>query len=274
MKPNSNKRRLWTRDEMILVLGLYLRTPFGKMHHSNPEVIKMANLIGRTPSAVAMRLGNYASLDPLLQSRGVVGLPGGQDTCRPYWQEFENNRDALLFECEKILAGYENTTLEVKYKSILEDIPEGMVGKTREQVVQSRVNQSFFRDIVLANYNGRCALTGIDIPELLVASHVIPWRDNVRERLNPRNGICLSSLYDRAFDQGLISFSEDFHVLFSGRIRSSVGKDYYDKYFATIKDSTLAVEGLKYPVDPRFLEWHRDCVFEHDNPLPIHIGQV
>lgn len=55
---------------MILVLGLYLRLPFGKFHHSNPEVIKMANLIGRTPSSVAMRLSNYAALDPMLQARG------------------------------------------------------------------------------------------------------------------------------------------------------------------------------------------------------------
>lgn len=77
--------RFWTREEMILVLGLYLRLPFGKFHHGNPEVICMAELIGRTPSSVAMRLSNYASLDPMLQARGVIGLPGGADKCRSYW---------------------------------------------------------------------------------------------------------------------------------------------------------------------------------------------
>ena len=45
----------------------------------------MAELIGRTPSSVAMRLSNYASLDPMLQARGVIGLPGGADKCRSYW---------------------------------------------------------------------------------------------------------------------------------------------------------------------------------------------
>ena len=46
-------RNLWSRDEMILALNLYLKMPFGKMHKTNPEVIRVAKLIGRTPDAVA-----------------------------------------------------------------------------------------------------------------------------------------------------------------------------------------------------------------------------
>ena len=255
--------RLWTREEMILVLGLYLRLPFGKFHHGNPEVIRMAELIGRTPSSVAMRLSNYASLDPMLQARGVVGLPGGADKCRSYWEEFSSNRESLLFECAKIQAQYEHTSIENKYQDILQDLPDNLVGATREQVVQVRVNQSFFRQIVLANYDYKCALTGIDIPELLVASHVIPWSKNTEERLNPKNGICLSMLYDRAFDQGLITFSDHYKVMFSHRLKNNVGKDYYSQFFEPISDRTLTTQGLKYPVSPSFLEWHRDCVFEH-----------
>lgn len=253
---------LWTREEMILVLGLYLKLPFGKFHHSNPEVIKMANLIGRTPSSVAMRLSNYAALDPMLQARGVVGLQGGSEKCKSYWEEFSSNREGLIFECERILATYEHTSIERKYHSILDDIPANLVGITREQLVQVRVNQSVFRQIVLANYDYRCALSGIDIPELLVASHVIPWADNIVERMNPKNGICLSSLYDSAFDKGLISFSDSYNVLFSTRLKENVGKEYYAQYFEPISERTLTTEGLKYPVDPLFLEWHRDCVFE------------
>lgn len=248
---------------MILVLGLYLKLPFGKFHHSNPEVIKMANLIGRTPSSVAMRLSNYAALDPMLQARGVVGLQGGSEKCKSYWEEFSTNREGLIFECERILAAYEQTSIERKYHSILDDIPANLVGTTREQIVQVRVNQSVFRQIVLANYDYRCALSGIDIPELLVASHVIPWAENTAERMNPKNGICLSSLYDSAFDKGLISFAENYHVLFSTRLKDNVGKDYYAQYFEPIYGRSLITDGLKYPVDPSFLEWHRDCVFEH-----------
>ena len=255
--------RLWTREEMILVLGLYLRLPFGKFHHGNPEVIRMANLIGRTPSSVAMRLSNYASLDPMLQARGVMGLPGGADKCRSYWEEFSSNKEALIFECAKIQAQYEHVSIESKYRDILQDIPDNIVGSTREQVVQVRVNQSFFRQIVLANYDYKCALSGIDIPELLVASHVIPWSKSTEERMNPKNGICLSMLYDKAFDKGLISFSDHYHVLFSSRLKENVGKEYFAQYFEPISDCSLETEGLRYPVNPDFLEWHRDCVFEH-----------
>lgn len=247
---------------MILVLGLYLRLPFGKFHHSNPDVIKMASLIGRTPSSVAMRLSNYAALDPMLQARGVVGLRGGLEKCRSYWEEFSNDREGLIFECERILATYEHTSIEKKYHKILEDIPSTLVGTTREQLVQVRVNQSVFRQIVLANYDYKCALSGIDIPELLVASHVIPWAENTAERMNPTNGICLSSLYDSAFDKGLISFSDHYRVLFSSRLLENVGKAYYSQYFEPLSGRTLSTEGLKYPVALEFLEWHRDCVFE------------
>ena len=253
---------LWTREEMILVLGLYLRLPFGKFHHSNPEVIKMANLIGRTPSSVAMRLSNYAALDPMLQARGVVGLQGGSEKCRSYWEQFSEDKEGLIFECERILAQYEHTSIERKYRSVLQDIPDNLVGKTREQIVQVRVNQSVFRQIVLANYDFKCALSGIDIPELLVASHVIPWSYNEEERMNPKNGICLSSLYDKAFDQGLISFSDHYHVLFSYRLKENVGKEYFSRYFEPIANYSLNTENLKYPVSPEFLKWHRDCVFE------------
>ena len=246
---------------MILVLGLYLRLPFGKFHRGNSEVIRMANLIGRTPSSVAMRLSNYASLDPMLQARGVMGLQGGKDKCRSYWDEFSSNKEALIFECAKIQAQYEHVSIENKYRDILQDIPENIIGVTREQVVQVRVNQSFFRQIVLANYDYKCALSGIDIPELLVASHVIPWSKSKEERMNPKNGICLSMLYDKAFDKGLISFSEHYHVLFSSRLKENVGKEYFAQYFEPISDCSLATEGLRYPVNPDFLEWHRDCVF-------------
>ena len=135
-----------------------------------------------------------------------------------------------------------------------------MTGETRIREVKTRVNQNVFRQIVLANYDDKCGLTGIDIPELLVASHIIPWKDDEENRLNPENGICLSSLYDKAFDQGLISFDNDSKVIFSDRLEKNVGKDYYDKYFVTIKDKKLIVP-RKYHPNPIFLEWHRDTIF-------------
>lgn len=252
--------RLWTRDEMILALNLYLKTPFGKMHRLNPKVIELARLINRTPDSIAFRLTNYASCDEKLQERGIVGMQGGKKQCLPYWVEFVNDREALVYESERILAKYQQTDVETKFADDLNDIPEGISGETRNRIVKARVNQNVFRQIVLANYENKCGLSGIDIPELLVASHIIPWSENKEERLNPENGICLSSLYDDAFDKGLISFDDNSKVLFSERLEKNVGKEYYDKFFTIIKEKTLIVP-RKYHPNPLFLEWHRDCVF-------------
>ena len=153
-----------------------------------------------------------------------------------------------------------NVILEKKFEDVIRDIPKGIVGETKVREVKTRVNQNVFRQIVLANYNGKCALTGIDISELLVASHIIPWSENEQERLNPENGICLSSLYDKAFDKGLISFTNDLRVIFSIRLNENVGKEYYAKYFEPIENATL-VTPKKYHINPQFLEWHRDCIF-------------
>lgn len=126
-----------------------------------------------------------------------------------------------------------------------------------------RKGQDYFRRMILANYGGRCALTGIDIPQLLLASHIIPWaeKSHAKERLNPCNGICLSALYDKAFDQGLITFSpDDYCVVLSSALRENETKDYYDKHFGIIAGNKLSMP-TEYLPDRDFLAYHRDKVF-------------
>jgi putative restriction endonuclease len=203
MKPTRN---LWTKEELILAFNLYWKIPFGKMHTSNPQIIHLAKLIGRTPSSIALRLVNFASVDPVLQARGVKGMQGGTSVVQPIWDEYFNNREELTFLSEQLLAQKENTTIEEKYKNVFFDF-ENLKGETKARVVKTRVNQSVFRQMVLANYNSKCAITNIDIPQLLLASHIIPWSKNEKERLNPENGICLSPLYDKTYDFGLITIN-------------------------------------------------------------------
>lgn len=187
------ERKLWTKDELILVFNLYLKLPFGKMHKKTPEIIEMANLMGRSVSSIAMRLGNYATCDPYHQNRGVKGLSGGIKQCQPIWDEFSKNKELLIFESERILAEKQNLTIETKFDELLFDLKD-LKGEVKIREVKARVNQNVFRQIVVANYSGKCAITGIDLPELLFASHIIPWAKNEVERLNPENGICLSAL--------------------------------------------------------------------------------
>ncbi len=54
----------WTRDQQLAVLRLYFRLPFGKLHRGNPEIVALAQALGRTPSSVSMKACNFASLDP------------------------------------------------------------------------------------------------------------------------------------------------------------------------------------------------------------------
>lgn len=256
------ERRLWTREEYLAVFNLYMKIPFGKMYKTNPDVIKVANLIGRTAGSVAMRLGNFASCDPILQQRGIHGLQSGKYQCQPYWDEFFADKEKMIFESEQAIAKFEHTNIETVYKKALEDIPSDMVGEDRIAEVKERVNQNVFRKIVLANYDGKCALTGIDIPQLLLASHIIPWADKKETRLNPENGICLSALYDKAFDQGLITFTDDLKTVLSYRIKENVGKTYYADFFEPIEGKKL-IKPEKYMPNPIFLEYHRDVIFEH-----------
>ncbi len=250
---------LWTREEMILAFNLYLKLPFGKLHRRTPEIIELANLMGRTVNSVTLRLVNYASCDPYHQQRGVKGMKGGRKQCQPIWDEFADNREALIYESERILAEKQNQTIETKFNDLLLDIRD-LKGETKIREVKTRVNQSVFRQIVLANYNKQCAITGIDIPELLFASHIIPWANNEKERLNPENGICLSALYDKAFDKGLIGFNSKYRVVISNQLKKNSEKEYYAKYFAPI-ESVILQTPQKYLPNPQFLEWHLDEIF-------------
>jgi len=256
----EEKRRLWTREEYILAFNLYLTIEFGKTHSGNARIIELAKLIDRTPASIVMRLGNFASIDPYHSNRGVGGLKNAGKQTQVIWDEFFNEREDLVFESEQILAQKQHLTIEEKYNDVLFDIKD-LKGETRIRAVKTRVNQSVFRQMVMVNYSSKCAITGIDIPDLLFASHILPWSKHEEERLNPENGICLSALYDKAFDKGYIGFDKDYKVLFSKSLKSKISLDYYSKYFAPI-ENTVIIQPLKYRPKLEFLEYHRDTIFD------------
>ncbi|AXY76819.1 HNH endonuclease [Paraflavitalea soli] len=251
--------RLWTRDELILALNLYLKLPFGKMDSHTPEVMHLASLIGRTANAIAMRLVNFASVDPFHQQRGIKGLDGGIKQVQPIWDEFIDNKAELLFESERILAEKEQIAIESKYAEALQGT-EYLKGEDKRREVKTRVNQNVFRQIVMVNYASKCAITGIDIPDLLVASHIVPWSKNEQERLNPENGICLSPLYDRAYDKGYIAINEHFEIIISTAIKEKHSLEYHAKHFAILTGTRINLP-QKYHPKKEFLQYHMDTIF-------------
>jgi len=261
------ERRLWTREELIVALNLYLKLPFGKLHTGTPEIIRLANLLNRTPGSVAMRLNNFASVDPYHQQRGIGGLPGGKKQVEPIWNEFINDKDTLLYESERILAERENLSLETKYAESLKDI-DHLKGEYKVREVKTRINQNVFRQIVLANYSSRCAITGIDISDMLVASHILPWSKNEQERLNPENGICLSSLYDKAYDKGYVGINEKYELLLSKELKNKSKELYYEKYFAPLNGSKITLPAKYYP-NKEFLQYHMDVIFKRQGDFKV-----
>lgn len=170
--------------------------------------------------------------------------------------------DYAQFEGAEIIARQETNphTISTKLIKYFEMTREG---EDVTSEMKRRKGQDYFRRMILANYGFRCALTGIDIPQLLLASHIIPWSDksHKKERLNPENGICLSALYDKAFDKGLITFSpDDYTVYLSSALRENETKEYYDQHFGCIVGKKIMMPAEFMP-NRDFLAYHREKVF-------------
>lgn len=255
-------QKLWTRDELILAINLYCKLPFGKMHRNNPEVIHLANLIGRNVGAVVRKLGNFASFDPSLQARGVGGLPNTGKLDKIIWNEFYNNWEDRAFESERLLAEYEKKPIEKLVDLSDLEIKEG---KEKERIVKVRVNQSFFRSMILASYNFQCCITGIQNKGLLVGSHIVPWATDKENRLNPRNGLCLNALHDKAFDLHLFSIKPDLTIVLAKRLKKEKKNKFIEENFLQFEGKTITAP-RKFLPDERFLQKHNE-EFERRNSL-------
>src|SRR5438045_1346991 len=163
----------WTRDDLKLAFHLYCQLPFGKLHSKNPAIIELAKLLERTPSSVAMKLVNFASLDPAITSTGRKGLGNASLTDQEVWNEYHGNWDRLAVESEQRLERMRGIS---EAPPPIEDADlENYYGETVPATVEVRRRQQFFRRSVLASYESKCCMTGITAESLLVASHIIPW---------------------------------------------------------------------------------------------------
>lgn len=251
------QRNLWTREELIVTLALYFQLPFGRLNHSTPEVQQLAALIGRTENSVALRLVNFAACDPYILATGRRGMSGGERICQPIWDEFANNREQLFVEAEHIKSKFLKQPIE--YTLHISDAE--LIGITKETLVKQRVNQNVFRAMILNNYNQTCAITGINDSHLLIASHIIPWSVREDTRLNPENGICLSALYDKAFDQGLITICpDDYTVMVSRELKDRLSSSVYNEHFGKVENRKIILPEEHKP-SMSFLQFHATKIY-------------
>lgn len=252
----------WNRDELLIVLNIYHKLRFGQFDQRQPVIIDLARQMGRTASSVAMKLSNLASLDPALQLRGIKGLKGASNLDREVWTEYHEHPADLIPLSQQL---FDSLFLENADQSVevipgkgvckLPKLPEGSTERTT--LTKQRRGQQYFREIVLNNYDEKCAVTSLPIRELLIASHILPWHGFEKERLNIRNGISLNRLHDAAFDQGLIAFDDELRLQLSNRLRTYLSHAAVESHFAAYEGKSIQIPSDSIPPELSFIAAHR-----------------
>jgi len=246
--------RSWTEHELLIAMNLYCRLPFGQCNSRNKLVNEVAGKMTRSAGSVSRKLGNIASLDPRHQARGVGGLPNCSKLDRKVWEEFQENWSAMAVKSESAFETLMAGTGNVK---LLPDKEQPTGPSEVERMIKTRRLQTFFRNVVLSSYENRCALTGLTVPQLLIASHIIPWSDNENRRADPTNGICLNVLHDKAFDRHLITFDEDFRLVVSSLMKKRDVPEFQSVNFSKLEGTHLNFPH-RFAPDPLALEAHRN----------------
>lgn len=256
----------WTRDELLIALNLYHKLTFGQLHARQAVIVALAEKLGRGANSVAMKLCNFASLDPALRLRGIKGLAGASALDRTVWNEFHADLNETVPASEGALRALfgadENSELEVLPKEgvrVRKRPPPGPTEITSN--VKLRRGQEYFRDAVLNNFGGRCGISELAVRELLIASHILPWSTHIAERLNVRNGVCLSRLHDAAFDRGLIAFDDNFRLLLSPGLKAELPQRSVLENFGAYEGEPLRFPYDAAPPDLAFISQHRSTIF-------------
>ena len=246
-------RRNWTDTEVTEALALYLRIPFGQFDKANSQVKALAARIGRTPSAVALKLSNLAALDDSIPQRGMANASA---TDRRIWMDFLSDPTSVIqaYQTQTVATG-ENAT-RAGFSEKQQRGWEGKQDTPQLRLTEQRQGQSFFREMILTSYQNKCALTGVEDARLLTASHIVGWKEDAKLRLNPSNGICLNAFHDRAFDRHLITFDEEYRMVIAPDV-PAIARDVLQRNGA----ERLSLPDRFLP-DQTFLHHHRNRMAE------------
>ena len=170
----------------------------------------------------------------------------------------ENNYEQALSNIYEESKTFKSNDFEVEVdaKEVLVEGLDKTHGKEVIREVKTRVGQSVFRKQVLKIYENQCCITGLNIPQINRASHIIPWREREDIRLDPSNGLCLSATYDAAFDQHLFSLDEDYRIILSKDIKEHYTKEVVKEYFHKIEGQRISMP-IAYEPKQEYLSKHR-----------------
>lgn len=248
---------LWSKEELTLCFFLYCQIPFSRTNRSNPEVVKLAHLIGRTIGSVVRKLGNFGAFDEKLAKQGIVGLVHYSKADKEIWEQYFNHWDELVKESQSLLVKYKAKTY---YEKEIEIPIISSPPKTEKQAtVKIRIGQSFFRKTVLSSYERKCCICQNDLSQLLIASHIIPWSESKEKRIDPQNGLSLCILHDKAFDKGLLSFKDDYRITISSLVKKSKS-EFVQQVITDFENASLVLPSRFLPSLENLL-WHHRNIF-------------
>ncbi len=173
------------------------------------------------------------------------------------------NQYGIYVECERIEINFrylldkfynKETACNDKIQVIAELIDnKNLKGKEREYLVKTRINQDYFRTILLKKNDG-CCLCKVKKAELLIASHIKPWsKSEPEQKLDPENGLLLCPDHDALFDKGYITFDDNGQIIISASL-SDNDKDAMRLY--NIPKICLSEKKREY------MEYHRKHIFK------------
>lgn len=231
-------RSNWNRNQTIVALYAYCIVPFNKATNNNPTIIRIAPLIGRSVSALKMKIGNFGSLDPKLANLGITGLVNISSLDKEVWNEYYGHWDILVKDAIDILSESTNTTLR------------GLVLPQGDDIIcetKVRVNQGFFRTMVLSAYEDGCCISGVNNRELIQACHILSWANYEDLRTDPTNGLCLNAFFHSAYDNNLVSIDADYKIHVANSIISKTKDQNFRAYLEGLSGRRIAMPTKFYP---------------------------
>ena len=254
---------VWTDDQLLVAFELYCQLHLDDIYETNPMIAQYAEAIGQDQGVMYRLLHDISSLDSNYNSQELPDsliytsklVDGMLINIREDWGRFAVESERALNavglgshpESDR---SDENSDEENTYQ---------LKGDDRVALKTERVGQSFFRKTLLSIYNERCCITDLSIPSLLIASHIVPWRHDKDNRVNPRNGLLLSALHDKAFDKGLITVDEDMSIQVSNKLRED-GDEFLSRTIAEYQGQRIRLPE-KFAPGAEFLAYHRKNIF-------------
>lgn len=232
--PFTHVKSIWDKPSIQLIVSLY--------HYIREE--QRTGGIFQTKHAKSYWKNKYYSAALRSYISFLVELQ--------YEEKLLNTYDSDDFKPEKF-------EFDIQDEELLKNAGSAEEGRDIIREVKTRAKQNVFRKKILSIYHEECCITGLHIPELNNASHIIPWSERKETRLDPRNGLCLSGTYDKAFDQHLISVDEDFRVILSTEIREYFTTDIAKRYFQQIEGQKIRLP-KHFPPKQDYLAKHRSNI--------------